>query len=473
MWAPGLFVLGTLNTILATPVVRRESSVDSQYTYGPQYKAVDYKHEPITTADGSDINFHHALNGKYDGHSEDVDRIRFVFTNDIHSREDSHNRMGVDCNPIDLEEGTCYGGAARRKTIIDALRRGHKWTYVLDAGDVSEGHPLFAYYNGEVSAAVMKHIGYHTVTLGNHEFDRGIKNLANLLPKLGTIVICSNINMDRAPELAEVVQPYVIFEEPNKPKVAVIGLTTTTTASITLGAGDVSFEDPTSIVKRHIEDLKTKHEVNIIVALSHNGYEQDQEMAANTSGLLAIFGGHSHTYLSTDENDPEADGKYPTTVFGADGQPVYIVQAKKFGEYVGFLDLSITKEGQVVQLSGQPIHITANIPEDPAVKAFIAKVREPMDAEGKLQLWDTPVDLRQETCKRDECRLSNMVTDAMLYIAAKYPPFKESNRHRSPVQIALINSDVMRSGLRKGPITMLHMMGIFPNANELVEVELT
>ncbi|KAJ1979166.1 hypothetical protein H4R35_001616 [Dimargaris xerosporica] len=467
MCAQVLMVLATLKASRAT------LPADSPLNYGPQGRAVQYNHNSITTGVGNYVPFHHALGGKDHGRFKDVDEIRFVFTNDIHSREDSHNHMGVDCNPIDHEEGTCYGGAARRKTIIDALRRGHEWTYVLDAGDVSEGHPLFGYYNGEVSAAVMKHIGYHAVTLGNHEFDRGIKNLAQFLPKLGTTVICSNINMDKAPELAAVVKPFVIFEGPQKQKVGIIGLITTATASITLGADGVSFEDPVHIVQHHIDELKTKHKVNIIVALSHNGYEQDKDMASRTSGLLAIFGGHSHTYLSTDEDDPEADGKYPTIMAGEDGQPVYIVQAKKFGEYVGFLDLSITKAGQVVGLSGQPIHITSNIPEDRALKQFIAEVRKPMDEKGKLQLWATPVDLRQETCKRGECRLANMVTDAMLYIAEKYPPFAKPDGPRAPIRIALINSDVMRSGLRQGPISMLHMMGIFPNTNQLVEAELS
>ncbi|KAJ1974176.1 hypothetical protein H4R34_004815 [Dimargaris verticillata] len=431
-----------------------------QSTAGSGGAIVRYNYQPHQAPVTENFEFQYVLGDDYHALPKDTEEIRFVFTNDIHSHDYPFNKMGVDCNPIDLEEGTCYGGAARRKTIIDALRRGHKWTYVLEAGDLSPGHPVHGYYRGALAVKVMNHIKYDAMTLGNHEFDNGIDHLVSTLKSIDAPIICANLDMSNAFELSQQVEPYTILKGPRSLQIGVIGLTTNTTGSISKGASSVTFLDPAPVVQRHIDELKTKHNIHVIVALSHNGYTYDKEVATNTQGLLAIFGGHSHTYLSVDPNEPGSGGEYPTIVRGKNGQDVYIVQAKKFGEYVGFLDLTVTPEGRVLGLSGQPIHITMNIPEDPGLKHFTEEVRKPMERDGGMVIGEALIDMYQEHCKGTECPLANMVTDAML--------------QRSPLaSIAMINEDGIRTGIRQGPIKLLHLFGLFPMNDELVTVRLS
>jgi hypothetical protein len=64
-----------------------------------------------------------------------------------------------------------------------------------------------------------------------------------------------------------------------------------------------------------------------ILALSHNGYGPDMELAANTHGIDLIVGGHSHSYLG-DPSNPLSQGPYPTIIKNLKGDNTLIVQVR-------------------------------------------------------------------------------------------------------------------------------------------------
>jgi len=61
--------------------------------------------------------------------------LTVIHTNDVHSRVDPANDFGVSCTAQDIEQGHCYGGSARHKTVIDRLRQGSQNSLLLDGGD--------------------------------------------------------------------------------------------------------------------------------------------------------------------------------------------------------------------------------------------------------------------------------------------------------------------------------------------------
>jgi 5'-nucleotidase len=61
--------------------------------------------------------------------------LTVIHTNDVHSRVDPANTVGVSCNSEDIASGHCYGGTARHKTVIDGLRKANKNSLLLDGGD--------------------------------------------------------------------------------------------------------------------------------------------------------------------------------------------------------------------------------------------------------------------------------------------------------------------------------------------------
>ncbi|RKP34393.1 Metallo-dependent phosphatase-like protein [Dimargaris cristalligena] len=417
------------------------------------------------------VRFHNLHQTAYQDIYQEGVKLRIIITNDIHAHEDEFNYVGADCTDFDRSAQACFGGAARRRTIVDMLRAGHPDTLLVDAGDAFQGHLIHNYYTGLATAHIMNVLAYSFMTIGNHEFDNGIDALAAFFNQLDFPVVCSNIEFPPESPLHDLVYPYVIIKKYN---LGVVGFTTTNIKSLSLGEGlsSITITDPVVAVQKQIDYLQSVG-VKTIVAISHSGYRIDQLIAQSTQGLQIIFGGHSHTYLANDPDQPQARGPYPTTVYDRLGHPVYVVQTKKFGEYVGYLDLTLDSDsGAINWLSGQSIHMTQNITPDQAMQDFIRHIRRPIDTLANQYLAELNVDMPQMDCKVGECRLGNLVTEAMLYSARDDPSSSLSPSRNARPYIALINSDVMRSGLTHGPVNLGHVLMVFPNANSLVRLEL-
>ncbi|KAJ1964535.1 hypothetical protein IWQ62_002907 [Dispira parvispora] len=459
----------TLNGADAQPPDGEGTVVDGKFsspvTYVNDNSRFAYDNSEPHTGDFShELPFHHIHQTDYDSEANDgYSHIRIIFTNDVHAHEKEFNPLGTDCTEYDHEIRTCYGGASRRQTIINRLRAGYKRSLLFDAGDVFQGHPIYNYYRGNASAVIMNAQRYDAMTIGNHEFDDGLKHLTNFFEQLKFPVICTNLNFDKVPRLAKLVKKHMYLEEYN---IAVVGVTTTTTKFISFGedVDQVEFLDPAEAVQAEIDLIREKYpNILSIFLLSHNGYLQDQDLASKVSGLSFIFGGHSHTYLSVDHpHDPDSRGPYPTAVLDKDNKPVYIVQAKKFGEYVGFVDLTLNQEGRIEWLSGQPVHMSDKIPEDPNMKNLVNILDEPLRKIDNINLGVATTDMVQEDCKTGECYLANFVTDALLKTYKGFNP-----------DIVLINSDGMRAGIRQGTLKPTHMWTVFPMGDELVQTTLT
>ena len=158
------------------------------------------------------------------------------------------------------------------------------------------------------------------MTLGNHEFDGGDDKLGSFLENLTFPIISANIQSTH-PVLNKTIKPYHIYEEY---ELAVIGVTTETTPGISSPGEGTTFSDPVEAVQNTIDHIKSTTNITRIAAITHIGYEADQKLAKEVSGLQLIMGGHSHTLLGDME---DSEGKYPTIVENKDGDEVFIVTA--------------------------------------------------------------------------------------------------------------------------------------------------
>ncbi len=103
-------------------------------------------------------------------------KISILHTNDWHSR--------IEPFPMDGSKWQGAGGAARRASLINEIRRTEKNVLLLDAGDVFQGTPYFNFFHGELEFKLMSYMRYDACTLGNHDFDAGLDGLAKQLPKV-------------------------------------------------------------------------------------------------------------------------------------------------------------------------------------------------------------------------------------------------------------------------------------------------
>ncbi|KAJ1673296.1 hypothetical protein EV182_005513, partial [Spiromyces aspiralis] len=226
---------------------------------------------------------------------------------------------------------------------------------------------FFRFHKDNATVQTMNMMGYDAMTLGNHEFDKGPSLVATFIPKLNFPVVSSNIDAQGIPDLHKWLQPYVIIDRHN---IAIIGIITTDLPTLSPIGPNIKLLDPVPVLNSLITELKGQG-INRIIVLSHSGYFEDVKIAEQLHpGISLIIGGHSHTYLSPEVKPEQRKGdvgQYPTIITNHRDPTwkTYIVQAKVWGEYLGYLDLVFDTNGMLSDLThGFPIHVTNDIPED-------------------------------------------------------------------------------------------------------------
>ena len=135
---------------------------------------------------------------------ENTKKVTILHTNDTHSH--------IDPFPVDDPRNPNQGGAARRASIIDAIRREEENVLLLDAGDIFQGTPYFNYYGGELEFKLMSMMQYDIATLGNHDFDNGIDGFYAQLQHAKFDFVSANYDFKNT-ILDDIVKPYKILKK--------------------------------------------------------------------------------------------------------------------------------------------------------------------------------------------------------------------------------------------------------------------
>ena len=210
-----------------------------------------------------------------------------------------------------------------------------------------------------------------------------------------------------------------------------------------------------------IDEIKSTTNITRIAAITHIGYDKDQELAKATKGLQLIMGGHSHTLLGDME---KAKGKYPTIVENQDGDEVFIVTAYRWGEYVGYIDVTYDPQGKILAYNGAPIRITNTTEQDADLQKQIESWRGPFEEFAAEVLGKSEVELDQTTCQEQECLLGDFMADAML-------SYRKNNS--DDVDFAIINAGGIRATIDQGDITRGEVLTSFPFGNAVAQIALT
>jgi 5'-nucleotidase len=385
--------------------------------------------------------------------------LTIMHTNDFHSRIEPINQYDSACAPEDAAENKCFGGSARLITAIRDRRAAAENPLLVDGGDQFQGSLFYTYYKGKAAAEMMTALGYQAMTVGNHEFDDGPEVLRGFMDAVGFPVLMSNADVSREPTLKDVLMPSTVIEVGGQ-KIGLIGLTPEDTAELASPGKNITFTDPAEALTREVAKL-TAGGVDKIVVLSHSGYEVDQRVAAEVSGIDVIVGGHSHTLLANTLEG--AAGPYPTWVTAPDGSRVAIVQAGSYGKYLGELKVTFDDNGAVKDATGEPAVMDAAVAEDTALKARIAELAKPLDEIRNEVIAEAgaAIDGSRDNCRTRECEMGNLVADAML-----------ARMKAQGIQIAIANGGGLRASIDAGPVTMGEVLTVLPFQNTLATFRL-
>lgn len=86
--------------------------------------------------------------------------LTILHTNDVHARIQETNVYGGRCSAQDSAAKKCFGGVARRQTVINQIRKSDRNVLLLDAGDQFQGTVWFNVYEGTATADFMNMLRY-------------------------------------------------------------------------------------------------------------------------------------------------------------------------------------------------------------------------------------------------------------------------------------------------------------------------
>lgn len=263
------------------------------------------------------------------GNAQEKKQLVILHTNDTHSTILPLKSIFEDS----IMAGK--GGVVRRTNLINEERRKTPDLLLFDSGDFSQGSPFYTMFKGDVEVGVMNAMGYDATTLGNHEFDNGLDNLARLARMAKFPMVCSNYDFTGS-VLEGLIKPWIILER-NGVKIGVFGLTPKLEGIVMENAiNGVRYIDPIKATQQTADYLRNVEKCDLIICLSHTGWDlwpkyiDDNHVFAATRNVDLILGGHSHTFMEHLE--------YVTDI---DSNKVPVDQNGNLGVYVGKLTLNL------------------------------------------------------------------------------------------------------------------------------------
>ncbi len=255
-------------------------------------------------------------------------KLVILHTNDTHSN--------IEPFPATHSKYPNQGGVSRRATMIRDIRDKHDNVLLLDAGDIFQGTPYFNQFKGEIEMKVMEEMKYDVVTLGNHDFDIGMEAYVSAHKNATFPVVNCNYNFGTTP-FADLVKPSVIIKKAGM-KIGVLGVGIDLNGLVPAANFEgMIYTDPIAAANKEAAKLKKKG-CDFVICLSHLGYEFmdvtkvcDKHLAAGTSNIDLILGGHTHTFL------PE-----PVTIKNQEGKNVTVNQVGYAGLFLGRMDVTLS-----------------------------------------------------------------------------------------------------------------------------------
>ena len=252
------------------------------------------------------------------------------------------------------------GGLDRVATVVNAIRSDRPDAILLDGGDTWHGSYTCYHTKGQDMVNVMNALKPDAMTF-HWEFTLGQERLREMVGKLPFGALGQNIFDAEWDEPSEEFEDYRFFERGGV-RIAVIGQAFPYMPIANPGwmFPDFSFGIRDNRMREMVGEVREQG-ADLVVALSHNGFDVDKRMAGNVEGIDVMLSGHTHDAI------PE-----PVVV----GNTV-IVASGSNGKFVSRIDLDV-QNGQMKGFRHKLIPIFSDVIEpDPEMTALIDMQRAP------------------------------------------------------------------------------------------------
>ncbi|MBV7379158.1 thiosulfohydrolase SoxB [Maritimibacter dapengensis] len=252
------------------------------------------------------------------------------------------------------------GGLDRVATVINSIRAARPDALLLDGGDTWHGSYTCYHTEGQDMVNVMNALKPDAMTF-HWEFTLGSDRVRELVEGLPFAALGQNIFDAEWDEPAETFESYKFFERGGV-KIAVIGQAFPYMPIANPGwmFPEYSFGIRDERMQEMVDEVRGQG-AELVVCLSHNGFDVDKKMASRVTGIDVILSGHTHDAL------PE-----PVLI----GETIIIASGSN-GKFVSRVDLDV-RDGRMMGFRHKLIPIFSDVIEpDAEVSALIDEQRAP------------------------------------------------------------------------------------------------
>ena len=358
-------------------------------------------------------------------------------------------------------------GLAKIATLVKRIRKEQPNVLLIDSGDTIQGTPLESFHGRKNNQPIdpmmliMNALNYDAMTVGNHEYNFGLKVLEKArqeakFPWLSANTYDTNTGKTHY-------QPYLIREMAGV-KIGILGLTTPGIPNWDNppNYAGLEFHDPIPEAKKWVEILRSKEKVDIVVVAMHMGLGEDLRtgevtpaqvpheneavaIAREVPGIDVIFMGHTHRDV-------------PALVING----VLLTQANAWGRQLARADLYLQKSTTGWHVSAKA---SRTIPSEDRIEpdSEIVKLAEPYDRETQDWLGRTIGQSATELTAKEARFRDTAILDLIQKVQLE-------SGHADVSMVASFNSEAR---IAKGPVSVRDIAGLYVYENTLVVLEVT
>ncbi|MEM7028121.1 MAG: 5'-nucleotidase C-terminal domain-containing protein, partial [Chloroflexota bacterium] len=299
-------------------------------------------------------------------------------------------------------------------------------TLIFNGGDmINKGSPAWSdkyqciewpWFNGLV----------HAMAFGNHDADYGADVFAQCQAQIDYPILGSNvINSEGEPLFQYDGKTYKVFDVDGI-KIGVFALVGPDFERLlkpeTMPAPDASFADSIEIAKEVVRALREDEQVDAVVMIGHELYEDDIALAQAVPGIDLIFGSHSHR--------KEALSAIPDT-------ETVIISSFQYLTYISKVEFTFS-DGVLNDVSGELVRMSNDLPENPEIAVKVAQMQVELEADPDYAhlyqiIGESALELSTDGQFMGEAILGNFVTDIVRQTANTHLAIFTASGFRQPI----------------------------------------
>jgi len=385
-------------------------------------------------------------------------QITILGTTDLHG----------NINPIDYYTNKPDNrGLAKIATLIKAIRKDQPNVLLIDSGDTIQGSPLESFHGRKNNQPpdpmmlAMNALNYDAMTVGNHEYNFGLKVLEKArqeakFPWLSANTYDTNNGQTHY-------KPYLIREVAGV-KIGILGLTTPGIPNWDNppNYAGLEFHNPIPEARKWVNTLRSQEKVDVVVVAMHMGLGEDLRtgevspgqvpheneaiaIAQQVPGIDVIFMGHTHREVSS------------LYING-----VLITQANYWGRHLARADLYLQKSAKgwsVYAKAARTIPVDDRLQPDPE----IVKIAEPYDRETQAWLGRAIGESSKELTAKEARFRDTAILDLIQKVQLE----------AGKADVSMVASFNTEARIAQGPVTVRDIAGLYVYENTLAVLEVT